>query len=245
MRVLITNDDGIDSEGLHTLAAVAVEQGHDVVVAAPSWDSSGAGASLTAVEHEGRLVIEPRPLERLPNAESYAVEAAPAFIVRAATTGAFGPPPELVLSGINQGPNTGHAVLHSGTVGAAFTAATFGLPAMAVSLTVRDEPLWETAAAIVRVVLPWATELEPPSVLNVNVPAVDVAELRPLRAATLAPFGAVQTTITERGEGYLKLGYTEISAEADGDTDAGLLARGVPCYTILRAVCEVPGPAGG
>ena len=188
MRVLITNDDGIDSEGLHTLAAVAVEQGHDVVVAAPSWDSTS--------------------------------------------------------SGVNQGPNTGHAVLHSGTVGAAFTAATFGLPAMAVSLTVRDAPLWETAAAIVRVVLPWATELEPPSVLNVNVPAVDVAELRPLQVATLAPFGAVQTTITERGEGYLKLGYTEISAEADGDTDAGLLARGVPCYTILRAVCEVSAPAG-
>ena len=244
MRVLITNDDGIDSQGLHTLAAVAVEQGHDVVVAAPSWDSSGASASLTAVEHEGRLVVEPRPLERLPSAESYAVEAAPAFIVRAATTGAFGPPPELVLSGVNQGPNTGHAVLHSGTVGAAFTAATFGLPAMAVSLTVLDAPLWQTAAAIVRVVLPWATALEPPSVLNVNVPAVDVAELRPLQVATLAPFGAVQTTITERGEGYVKLGYTEISAEADAGTDAGLLARGVPCYTILRAVCEVSAPAG-
>ena len=130
-----------------------------------------------------------------------------------------------MLSGVNQGPNTGHAVLHSGTVGAAFTAATFGLPAMAVSLTVRDAPLWQTAAAIVRVVLPWATALEPPSVLNVNVPAVDVAELRPLQVATLAPFGAVQTTITERGEGYVKLGYTEISAEADGaPTPASSLA---------------------
>jgi 5'-nucleotidase len=243
VRVLITNDDGIDSIGLHTLAAIALEQGHDVVVAAPSWDSSGASASLTAVERDGRLIIETRSLQDLARAEVYAVEAAPAFIVRMATTGAFGQPPELVLSGINQGPNTGHAVLHSGTVGAAFTASTFGLPAMAVSLTVRDAPHWDTAAAVVREVLPWAVALEPPTVLNVNVPAVSVVDLAPLQRAPLAPFGAVQTMITEQGEGYVKLAYVEIAADSADDTDAGLVARGVPCYTELRAVCEVADPS--
>jgi 5'-nucleotidase len=241
MRVLITNDDGIDSPGLHALAAVAVEAGHDVVVAAPSWDSSGASASLTAVEDDGRLCLERRSLESLGVAEAFAVEAAPAFIVRAAVTGVFGPAPELVLSGINAGPNTGHAILHSGTVGAAFTAATFCIPAMAVSLVVRSEPRWDAAASVAATALPWVERLEPPTVLNVNVPDVAAAELVPMQRAVLAPFGAVQTTVTERGQGYVKLGFSEIAADPDDDSDAGLLARGIPCFTEIRALQEVGG----
>lgn len=241
MRVLITNDDGIDSPGLHALAAVAIDAGHDVVVAAPSWDSSGASASLTAVEVDGRLCLEPRTLDSVPVGAAYAVEAAPAFIVRAATTGAFGDPPELVLSGINAGPNTGHAILHSGTVGAAFTAATFCIPAMAVSLVVGPEPRWDTAAAVAAKALKLVERLEPPTVLNVNVPDVPLVDLPPLQRAVLAPFGAVQTTVTERGHGYVKLGYSEITTDPDDDSDAGLLARGVPCFTELQAIQEVGG----
>jgi 5'-nucleotidase len=244
MRALITNDDGIESRGLHTLAMVAAEAGHEVLVAAPSWDSSGASASLTAVERDGRLVLESRMLPDVPDAEAYAVEAAPAFIVRAATTGAFGTPPDLVLSGINQGANTGHAILHSGTVGAAFTAATFGLPAIAFSLSIEDEPRWDTAAAVVRNVLEWVPHLRAPTVLNVNIPGVDASELSTLCRAPLAPFGAVQTTITERGAGYVKLGYTEVISDPDDDTDAGLLARGIACYSELRPVCDVGGHEG-
>ena len=119
MRALITNDDGVDSAGIRALARVAVDAGLDAFVAAPSWDSSGAAASLTAVEHDGRFLLHEVTYDELPEVVVFAVEAAPAFIVRAAATGAFGPPPEIVLSGINRGPNTGHAVLHSGTVGAA------------------------------------------------------------------------------------------------------------------------------
>lgn len=241
MRVLVTNDDGIESPGLHVLAAVAADAGHEVVVAAPSWDSSGASASLTAVEQDGRLCIEETKLDAVPSAQAFAVEAAPAFIVRAATTGAFGPAPDLVLSGINAGPNTGHAILHSGTVGAAFTAATFCIPAMAVSLVVDSTPRWESAGAVAAKALKMLERIEPPTVLNVNVPDVDVAELPALHRGVLAPFGAVQTTVTERGAGYVKLGYSEIAADPDDDSDAGLLARGYPCFTEIRAVVEVGG----
>src|SRR3989442_413374 len=128
MRALITNDDGVKSTGIRVLATVAVDAGLDVVVAAPGWDSSGASASLTAVEHGGRLKLQRRILDGLDGVTAFAVEAAPAFIVRAAMTGAFGDPPDIVLSGVNHGPNTGRAVLHSGTVGAALTASTFGRP---------------------------------------------------------------------------------------------------------------------
>src|SRR5437660_672352 len=154
MNALITNDDGIASPGLLALAQAAADEGLEVLVAAPSWDSSGASASLTAVEQEGRFVVQETPVAGS-TMRGLAVEGAPAFIVRAAMTGAFGTTPDVVLSGINHGPNTGHSVLHSGTVGAALTAATLGRPAIAVSLGVGAPPHWETAAFVARAAIRW------------------------------------------------------------------------------------------
>ena len=239
MRALITNDDGVDSRGIRTLAALAVEAGLETTVAAPGWDSSGAAASLTAVERDGRFLLDRRTFEDLADVEVFAVEAAPAFIVRAAVTGAFGKAPDLVLSGINRGPNTGHAVLHSGTVGAALTASTFGLPAMAVSIDAStDDVEWETGAAVARVALRWLLGTDDRLVLNVNAPNIPLAELRGLRRTGLAAFGAVQTVVTEAGEGYVKLAYEGIDAELEPGTDAAALAGGMASFTALRAVCE-------
>lgn len=136
LRILITNDDGIGSPGIRRLAAAFAGPGHDVVVAAPAEESSGSSASLAAVEDEGRIVVARRALDGLPDVPGYAVAASPGFIALLATRGAFGPVPDVVLSGINRGANAGLAVLHSGTVGAAFTAAAAGCRAMAVSLDV-------------------------------------------------------------------------------------------------------------
>src|SRR5438552_19138136 len=97
-RVLVTNDDGVESPGIRALAGVAVDAGLDVVVAAPSWDSSGASASFTAVEKDGRIVVESRHYDELPDVPVVAVEGAPAYIARAGLRGAFGEPPEVVLS---------------------------------------------------------------------------------------------------------------------------------------------------
>jgi len=137
-RCLVTNDDGIRSEGVRVLAQVALEAGFEVVVAAPMQECSGASASITAVEEDGHFIVEPRSLPGLEDACTVlAVGGLPAFIALTAMRGAFGPPPDIVLSGINNGPNTGYAVLHSGTVGAALTASTFGARALAVSVNVR------------------------------------------------------------------------------------------------------------
>src|SRR5205823_1633381 len=78
-----------------------VDAGLDVVVAAPTWDSSGASASLTVVEEDGRFLVEQRCYDELPDVPVFAVEGAPAFIARAGLRGAFGEPPDVVLSGIN------------------------------------------------------------------------------------------------------------------------------------------------
>lgn len=236
--MLITNDDGIDSAGLRALATVAHDAGHDVAVAAPSWDASGASASLTAVEDDGRLLFDERDFVGLPDVRFYAVEAAPAFIVRAAAVGAFGDPPELVLSGINRGPNLGHAVLHSGTVGAALTAATFGIPAMAVSIGTGSHVYWETACHVAGLALDALVRLPGAATLNVNVPNVELDDLQAFGEARLAPFGAIQTTITEQGAGYLKLGYEPTEQDAAAGTDVAAFRSGAACYTALTACCE-------
>lgn len=238
MRVLITNDDGIESEGIRTLARVAVDLGHEVIVAAPQWDSSGASASLAAVEEEGRFVVHERRLDGLEGVTVAGVDAAPAFIVQAAMTGAFGPVPDMVLSGVNNGPNTGHAVLHSGTVGAAFTASTRGCRAAAFSIGAAVQPHWLTAAEVALVVIPWLAERSGAIVLNVNIPDVAPGELRGLEPARLATFGAVQANVTDSGRGYVKLEYTAIDARPEPGTDVALLADGFACFTPLLAVSE-------
>ena len=239
MRALITNDDGVTSAGIRALAAVAIEAGLETTIAAPSWDSSGAAASLTAVERDGRFLIDERHVDELPTVQVFAAEAAPAFIVRAALTGAFGDRPDIVLSGINRGPNTGHAILHSGTVGAALTASTFGLPALAMSLDVRGTPPhWETGVAVARVALAWLLDTGQPHVLNVNAPNCPLDELRGVRRTKLATFGAVQTVVTEQGSGYVKLAYDEIDADLEPGTDAAALAECTGSVTSLHAVCE-------
>lgn len=252
-RCLITNDDGIDSEGLKVLAGVALEAGFEVVVAAPAREASGASASITAIEEDGHFVVEPRTIPGLEDACAVlAVGGLPAFIALTAMRGAFGPPPDIVLSGINNGPNTGYAVLHSGTVGAALTASTFGARAMAVSLNVRTRTVsgagvpasqlsqlcWDTAAEYARRTLPVLVESEPGTVLNINAPNSPLAEVKGFERARLARFGAVQTNVSERGEGYVKLTLAEIDAEYEPGTDAALIAGGYATITPLQAVCE-------
>lgn len=250
LRCLVTNDDGIDSEGLRALAAAAMEEGLDVTVAAPLWDTSGASASISAVEADGRFVVEPRSLPGLEPCDVFGVDGLPAFIALTGARGAFGTPPDIVLSGINDGPNTGYSVLHSGTVGAALTASTHGARSMAVSMFngfgPRKDPdgpgrHWDTAATVARRVLAWLLDAPGGTVLNVNVPNLPLGRLRGLRTARLARFGAVQTSVVETGEGYAKIALSDLDATFEAGTDAALVSEGWATVTPLRAVCEEPG----
>ncbi len=236
--VLITNDDGIESEGLRLLALAALEAGMRPVVAAPMTDTSGASASITSTETDGRVLFEPRELAGLEDCQVYAVAALPAYISLVAVRGGFGDPPDFVLSGINNGPNTGHAILHSGTVGAALTAAGQGVTSLAVSLGVGGEQNFPTAAALAREVLPSLASAPAGTVLNLNVPDVEPGAVRGVREAPLASFGAVQTNILESGKGYVVTGMSEIDVSTEPDSDAALLAAGWATLTALRPVCQ-------
>ncbi|WP_448058920.1 5'/3'-nucleotidase SurE [Cellulomonas hominis] len=240
MRVLVTNDDGIDSPGLTVLVRAALDLGADVVVAAPARESSGASAALLGAEHDGRLLVERKDPPGLPaGVPSFAVRATPGLIAFVAAYGGFGPKPDLVLSGANRGANTGHAVLHSGTVGAALSAATHGIRGLAVSVADAHPQHWETAAAYTSHVLQWmiGRPPTPDRVVNLNVPDRPPAQVRGLREAPLAAFGAVQAGIREVDHGNLMLTYSDVEVTREPHTDAGLLARGWATVTLLRAPC--------
>ncbi|NUS65081.1 MAG: 5'/3'-nucleotidase SurE [Saccharothrix sp.] len=242
MRVLITNDDGIDSPGLAALARGAVAHGWTTVDAAPARESSGTSAGLTAAEDDRRVQVERRELPGLPDVRAYAVAAHPAFIALVASQGAFGDPPDIVLSGVNRGANVGRAVLHSGTVGAALTAAVNGARAMAVSLDVGLDPQvthhWDTAVAVAAKLFDRVAALPAGAVLNLNVP--NRAEVGEPERAALAEFGTVRTRVKDSEDGTIGLAAVLVDDDLVPGTDAALLVAGVPTVTPLRSVAEDP-----
>jgi 5'-nucleotidase len=176
-RVLVVNDDGIDSPGIIVLASALRALG-EVTVVAPDADRSGTSHSIstrhvvTAIERRGRDV------------RSFACSGTPADCVVLGVNELCGATPDLVVSGINRGANLADDINYSGTVGAAVEAVVVGIPAIAVSLctswTENDDVLhWETAAQVACDVAA-GTMREPlpaGSYWNINVPNVAAAAL--------------------------------------------------------------------
>ncbi|MEV0608738.1 5'/3'-nucleotidase SurE [Polymorphospora rubra] len=262
-RILITNDDGVAAPGIRWLAYAAHAAGHEVVVAAPQQEASGMSAALNAVTDQGRVVITRATLPGLPDVVSYGVAASPAYITVLAGLGVFGPAPRLVLSGINRGANAGHAILHSGTVGAALTAANQGVSALAVSLDVLTPAVassatggaavadldaaddearnWSAAADLAVGLLPWLADAPAGTVLNLNVPDLPADRIAGLRPATLAPFGQVQMTLAETGEGYVRTTVEASEPHPPPGSDLAWLADGYAAVTAVRP--PAPDPA--
>jgi 5'-nucleotidase len=258
--ILVTNDDGIAAPGLNWLARAAVEHGLEVVVAAPQHESSGTSAALTAVTADGRVVFEQTNLPELDGVKAFSVAASPSYIVVLASIGAFGRPPDIVLSGVNRGANAGQAVLHSGTVGAALTAANNGARGMAASLDVLTAAMatagsggaainaineaddasrhWDTAASLVRRFLPWLIGSAPGTVLNLNVPDRPLADIKGVRRASLAPFGQVQMAVAETGADFVRTALADVANRNRPGTDVALLGEGYATITPVYPVRE-------
>ena len=186
--------------------------------------------------------ITPVELDVIPDVPAFAVDAPPALIVIIGRLGAFGDSPDVVVSGINPGPNTGRSTLHSGTVGAALTAANMGLSGLAVSVGVGDNTHFDTAATVAARALDWVAASPPKTVLNINVPNLPLAEIRGVRPARLAPFGTVRTTLGETVDGRLQVELRATEDELDPDTDTALVGAGYVAVTPLvgiRAAVEV------
>ena len=166
---LLTNDDGIETPGLEKLREIFQKMG-DVLVCAPSAERSASGHAVTIKRD---VAVE----ECRKNGETwgYALDGTPADCVKFALTTLKLPRPDLVISGINPGPNTGNNILYSGTVAAAVEAAMYQLPAMAVSISYRKDHETIYYESVERYLPPLARlvlqkGLPPNIMLNVNFP---------------------------------------------------------------------------
>jgi 5'-nucleotidase len=262
MRILVTNDDGIDSVGLHHLARAmcALDGDHEIVVAAPDSEYSGAGAAIGAL-HRIQPVVRKVRMDELGGAEAWSVGGPPALCVMFARLRAFGPAPELIVSGINPGANVGRSVYHSGTVGAALTGRNGNASGVAISQSVTgfgiegqgwDEMLenqrWETAATIAGAFVQALVDSPPsePIVANINVPNVGIDEIDGWRHATvgMAPPRSMTKArldpISGHGESYtVSMDWgDELSLPAD--TDTGAIERNQVAVSYLSRLDHQP-----
>jgi 5'-nucleotidase len=164
MRVLVSNDDGVDAPGIRILAERLAAVG-EVTVVAPDRDRSGASNSLT--------LDQPIRVRRLDDGR-YRVAGTPTDCVHLALSGLLDEEPDIVVSGINNSANLGDDVIYSGTVSAAMEGRFLGLPAIAVSLAGDDQPCehYDSAARAVLVLMQrlLTDPLPADTILNVNVP---------------------------------------------------------------------------
>lgn len=244
MRLLVTNDDGVLAPGIAALALAMVRTGHDVVIAAPHTDMTGFGAALGAFSVEGRIDVEPVVLDGLDGVPTFMVTGPPALCVMAARLGGFGEPPDLVVSGINPGPNTGRATLHSGTVGAVLTGGNFGVSGLAVSIGVGEVIQWDTAGELAIAALEWLVAQPSRTLLNLNVPNVPLDEIKGVRWATLAPFGTVRAQLVDAPDkSGLQMELREHDETLPDDSDTALVRDGYAAITSIvgiRATAAVP-----
>lgn len=225
-RILVTNDDGVFSEGIKILAA-ELSSLAEVVIVAPDREQSASGHSLTL--H--------RPL-RMRQLESnvYSVDGTPTDCVNLGVLWLLKErPPDLVVSGINFGLNLGDDVTYSGTVSATFEGTLLGIPSLAFSQEVGDhfsfEPGARFAQWLVRALL--AQEVPSDLLLNVNVPAGEIRGARLTRLGRRIYRQAVVEKIDPRGRKYFWIAGTPQWKEEEG-TDHEAVASGRVSITPLH-----------
>jgi len=180
MRILVSNDDGVSSEGLRALITALKPLG-DITVVAPDRERSAVAHSLTFFNPIRLTCVSDEPGCRM-----YASDGTPTDCVLLGIYGVMEEQrPDLVVSGINRGANLGDDIHYSGTASAAMEGCIHGVPSVAVSLATFKDPLWETAASVAREVVESVRDngLPPRTFLNVNVPNVPREEIKGFRAA--------------------------------------------------------------
>jgi 5'-nucleotidase len=253
MRILVTNDDGVDSIGLHVLARAMRRHG-EVVVIAPDREYSGASAALGTL-HLLRPEVRRVRIDGVD--EAWAVTGPPALCVMFARLGAFGAPFDLVVSGINPGANVGRSVYHSGTIGAAYTGRIGNISGVAVSQAVTgwgvegqawEEMLvgqkWHTAAAVADAFVEGLVADLPtePVVVNINVPNCELDEVEGWRHTAVGtdPPRRLSSAVLEQLPGHedaylVRMAWGE-PVVLPVDTDGGTVERNTVSITYLSRI---------
>ena len=237
MRILLTNDDGVNATGLKVLEKIAREFSDDIWIVAPTEEQSGAGHSLTLTVPvrlrklgERRFCVTGTPTD--------AVMMAIAWIMK-------DDPPDLILSGVNRGANLGEDVTYSGTVSAAMEGALAGIPSIALSQSYAKEGMGDTvpfAAAEA-----WADEvmrpligapMAPKTLVNVNFPALPPSEVKGVRVVRqgIRDYGRLRIVknTDPRGYDYYWFGLRPMPQTPGHSTDLEALADGFVSVTPLH-----------
>jgi 5'-nucleotidase len=229
MRILVSNDDGYFAPGIRVLAE-ALASSAKVTVVAPERDRSGSSNSLT--------LDRPLSVRRAANGYTY-VNGTPTDCVHLAVTGLLEELPDVVVSGINYGANMGEDTIYSGTVAAATEGFLLGIPSIAISLVARDGRHFDTAARVAcDLVRRFAARpLEPPVLLNVNVPDVAYEALRGTVITRLGKRHKAEPVVkssTPRGDTVYWVGAAGAAQDAGIGTDFHATENGMVSITPLQ-----------
>lgn len=181
MRILLSNDDGIHAPGIMAMYEAVRDLG-EVHVVAPASEQSAVGHAITISNP-----IKTQKVFKNGAFFGHGVGGTPADAVKLAVCTLLPEPPDLILSGINFGPNAGIAVIYSGTVSAATEGTILGIPSVAVSLCTYTDPLWDTAKRAAREAALRVMQkgLPPETLLNVNVPNLPWDQIKGYRVTTM------------------------------------------------------------
>jgi 5'-nucleotidase len=227
--ILLTNDDGIAAEGLRALEGVLERLGR-IVIVAPELEQS---ASSHAITLDKPLRIKEFARNR------YTVSGTPTDCVLAAVHGILDRKPDLVVSGINHGPNMGEDVHYSGTVAAALEGCILGITAMAVSLVSWTPQRFDGAAGAAEVLARrlLASSGGRAALWNVNVPPVSLAEIKGIRVTKLGSRVYNDIIVRKRdprGKEYFWIGGGEPGWSTEENSDFAAVSAGFVSVTPLR-----------
>jgi 5'-nucleotidase len=234
MEILITNDDGIFAPGLWRLVR-ELKEFATITVVAPDREQSGSGTAVTL--RQPLRVQKVKPL--VPEVEAYSVEGTPIDSVILALGKLLKNKVDLVVSGINSGPNLGDDVLISGTVGAALMGYLHGFSALAISIASLDSQYLDNAASLAAQLAKWTSgrSLENNILLNINLPSLPLEKIKGIRITKLASKSHIDT-VEEGHDGrkaYYWLVRQKLNRNVAKNTDIWAIEQGYIAITPLHA----------
>ncbi len=251
--ILITNDDGIQAEGIQVLSQKMHEtfgENINLVIIAPDHEQSAVGHAITM---HRPLRVETVKFLHNKELNGWAVNGTPAACVKLAVEALLPQKPDLVVSGINRGSNLGTDVIYSGTVSAALEGVILEIPSIAVSLTEVGEIGFELAADFTCYFVSYVLNngLEPEHLLNINVPPVNRGELNGVRITKLGDRryrNTFQKRTDPRGKNYYWLAGDVVETQLDTNFDVGAIKNNcisitpiqfdLTCYELFESLQE-------
>lgn len=232
MKIMVTNDDGIWAEGINTLTDVLQKQGYDVVVVAPDRPKSASSHAITL-----DMILPLREVKMPCGCKGYAVvNGSPSDCVLIGL-GDIVKDADILVSGINHGANVGHDIIYSGTVAAAIEGILHGIPSVAISVDSWEGKYAETAAEVLISLLERGLMeiLSSEYVLNINVPALPMEEIKGYKVARMGGKAFedwVVKRVDPRGRVYYWLDGRPVYDDSE-DTDIWAIKHGYVAITPI------------